>query len=121
VTAVSSFGYARLLDQQGDWPEIDARQSFVLALLIAVAAVSAIGTFARPALVRAASAAFCAFALLPLGVLAAFSIGLVLIVAGAFAIIAWLIIPRSQAMLAASAISALAAIAILTFGFAATG
>jgi hypothetical protein len=121
VAAVSSFGYARLLDQQGDWPEIDARQWFVLGFLIALSVVSAVATFARPALVRAASAAFCAFALLPLGVLAAFSIGLVLIVAGAFAVIAWLSIPRSQAMLAASAISALAAIAILTLGFAATG
>jgi hypothetical protein len=121
VAAVSSFGYARLLDQQGDWPGIDPRQSFVLAILIAVAVVSAIGTFARPAFVRAASAAFCAFLLLPLGVLAAFSIGLVLIVAGGFAVAAWLSIPRSQRVLVVSAISALAAIGTLTLGFAATG
>jgi hypothetical protein len=123
VTAATAFGYTRLLGQQGDWPGIDARQALVLTLLIGFAIVSAIGTFARPVAVRAAAAAACAGGLLPLGFLALFSIGLVLMVAGALALIAWVSTPgsaRQSGTLVASAASAMAAIVILAVGLAAT-
>jgi hypothetical protein len=90
VTAATAFGYTRLLRQQADWPGMDARQALVLTLLIAFAIVGAIGTFARPVAVRAAAAAACAGGLLPLGFLALFSIGSVLMAAGTLAVIAWL-------------------------------
>jgi hypothetical protein len=124
VTAITAIGYTRLLGQQGDWPALDARQAFVLALLVAFAILSAIGAFGRPIAVRAATAAACAGGLLPLGFLGLFSIGFLLIVAGGIALIAWL---RStgpapdRGTLVASAVSAVAAMTVLAVGFAVTG
>jgi hypothetical protein len=124
VTAITAIGYARLLGQQGDWPAVDARQAFVLALLVAFAIVSAIGAFGRPIAVRAATAAACAGGLLPLGFLSLFSIGFLLIVAGGIALIAWLVATSAapaRVTLIASAASAIAAMTILGVGFAVTG
>lgn len=124
VTLATEIGYIRLLGQQGDWPGIDARQGLVLALLAGFAIVSAIGTFAPSVSLREAISAACAGGLLPLGFLALWSIGLALMVAGALALIAWLSTsstPRGRDTLVRSAASAIAAIAILAAGFAATG
>jgi hypothetical protein len=124
VMTATAFGYARLLAQQGDWPDPNARQVFVLSVLIAFAIVSAIGTFARPVAVRAAIAAACAGALLPLGVLALFSIGMVVVVAGLLAVVAWVQAVgsvRRRDTFAVSAASAVVAISVLVAGFAVTG
>lgn len=124
VTVATAIGYIRLLGQQGDWPGIDGRQALVLTLLAGFAIVSAIGTFARPISVRAAISAACAGGLLPLGFLALWSIGLPLMVAGALAVVAWLSVasaPRRRDTLLVSGASAIAAMAILAAGFAATG
>jgi hypothetical protein len=124
VTAATALGYIGLLGQQNDWPALDARQATVLKLLVAFAIVSAIGAFARPTSVRAATAAACAAGLLPLGLLSLFSIGLPLIVAGALALIAWVNASngaRGRETLVLSVASAIAAIAILAVGFAASG
>ena len=123
VTVGTAIGYIRLLVQQGNWPGIDGRQGLVLTLLAGFAAVSAIGTFARPILVRAAISAACAGGLLPLGFLALWNIGLPLMVAGFLALVAWRSLPRAardRDTLVLSAVSAIAAIAILAAGFAAT-
>lgn len=120
----TAYGYGRLLAQQGDWPDVDARQAFVLSLLVALAIMSALGTFARRVAIRAAIAAACVGALLPLGFLAQFSIGLVLVVAGFLALIAWAHAAapaRRRETFAVSAASAVVAIAVLATGFAATG
>lgn len=124
VTVVTAIGYTRLLGQQGDWPGIDARQALVLALLAAFAILSAIGTFARSVAVRAAISAACAGGLLPLGFLGLWSIGLLLMVAGALAFIAWRGVSSASLgrhTLVVSAASAIAAIVILAAGFAITG
>ena len=124
VTAATAIGYIRLLGQQDNWPGIDARQALVLTLLAGFAIVSAIGTFARAISVRAATSAACAAGLLALGFLGLFSVGLPLMVAGALALIAWLTVfraARGRDTLAVSAAGAIAAIAILAGGFAATG
>jgi hypothetical protein len=124
VTAAVAVGYIGLLGQQGDWPGIDARQTFVLVLLGGFAIVSAIGAFARPISVRVATAAACAAGLLPLGFLALFTIGLPLIVAGALALLGWL---RASAdaqrdeALVPSALGAITAITILAVGLAVSG
>jgi hypothetical protein len=89
LCAGTAVGYVRLVGQQDDLAGLDARQSVVLAVLIGFAVVGAIGAFARPIEVRAALAAACAAGLLPLGFLALFSIGLILIVAGGCAVVAW--------------------------------
>jgi hypothetical protein len=117
-------GYGRLLAQQGDWPDMTARQAFVLSLLVALAIISAIGTIAHRVAIRAAIAAACAAALLPLGFLALFSIGLVLVVAGILALIAWVHCAdaaQRRDTLALSAVSAVVAIVVLAVGFVATG
>lgn len=124
IAAVTAFGYARLLGQQGDWPGLDGRQALVLGLLIGFAIVGAIGTFARQVRLRVATAAACASGLLALGVLGMFSIGMVLLVAGALALIAWSRAgptDRGVERLVLSAASALFAIAVLVVGFVATG
>ena len=124
VTAATAIGYIRLLGQQDDWPALDSRQAMVLTLLVAFAIVSAIGAFARPISVRAATAAACAAGLLPLGFVSLFSIGLPLLLAGALALFAWVNAFRSargRETLVPSAAGAIAAIAILVVGFAATG
>lgn len=120
----TAFGYGRLLVQQGDWPGVNARQAFVLSLLVALAIISAVGTFARQVSIRAAIAAACAGALLPLGLLALFSIGLVLVVTGLLALIAWVHSAdpaRRRDTFAVSAASAVLAIVVLAAGFIATG
>jgi hypothetical protein len=123
ITFATAIGYVRLLGQQGDWPGIDARQAFVLTFLAGFAIVSAIGTFARSVSVRAAISAACAGGLLPLGVLALWSIGLPLMVAGALAVIVWVggsSAPRGRDTFVVSAASSIAAIVILATGFVAT-
>jgi len=124
VTAAVAVGYIWVLGQQGDWPGIDARQTFVLTVLGGFAIVSAIGAFARPIAVRVATAAACAAGLLPLGFLAMFSIGLPLIVAGALALVGWLRASgdaQRDETLVPSAIGAISAIAILAVGLAVSG
>lgn len=124
LTAATAVGYIGLLGQQGDWPGIDARQTLVLALLAGFAIVSAIGTVARSIFVRAATSAACAGGLLPFGLLALFSIGLPLMVAGAVALVAWLGVSTAapgRDSLLVSAASAIAAIVILAVGLALVG
>lgn len=124
ITAATAFGYVGLLGQQGDWPGIDARQQLVLTLLIGFAVLAAVGTFALPIPVRAGAAASCAAGLLALGILAVFSIGLVLMLAGLLALLAWLRAgnaARRGVGLAVSLASAMATIAALVLGLAATG
>jgi hypothetical protein len=124
IASVTALGYIRILGQQGDWPAIDARQTVILTLLIAFGILGVIGTFARSVTVRAATAAACASGLLPLGVLALFSIGLLLVVAGALAVVAWLSLggaARRGQILVVSIASAFAVLAILVAGLAVTG
>lgn len=89
AVAATTVGYVGLLSQQGSLNGFDARIAFVLALLIGSAILGGIGTFTPSATTRATTAGACAGALLPLGILAAFSIGLLLLDAGAFALPAW--------------------------------
>jgi hypothetical protein len=124
VTAAVAVGYILLLAQQGDWPGIDARQTFVLMLLGGFVIVSAIGAFAHSISVRVATAAACTAGLLPLGFLALFSIGLPIIVAGALALVGWLGATgdaQRDETLVPSALGALTAIAILAVGLAVSG
>lgn len=124
VTAAVAVGYIQLLGQQGDWPGIDARQTFVLMLLGGFTIVGAIGAFARPTSVRVAAAAACAAGLLPLGFLALLTIGLPLIVAGALALVGWLRASdgaQRDETRVPSLLGATSAIAILAAGLAASG
>ena len=124
LTASAAIGYVRLLAEQGDWPALDPRQAFVLAVLIACSVGSIAAAFARSPVLRAAWAAASAGALLPLGVLALFSVGLPLICAGGIAVIAWLGAARDgrdRRTTVTSAVSAVAALAILATGFVLTG
>ena len=124
ATAATAFGYVRLLADQGDWPRLDPRQFFVLVFLIGLAVTGGIGTVAHSVLTRAAAAAACSVGLLALGLLALFSIGLVLIIAGVVAAYAWLMAAvqdRTGASRLASAIAASATIAVLIIGLLLTG
>jgi hypothetical protein len=123
ATAASSIVYVRLLGQQGDLPGVDGRQAFVLALLIGLTWTAAVGAFARSATVRAAAAAASAAALLPLGFLALFSIGVPLLLAGGLAVMAWIGAAKriGRQALIPSAVGAGAALTILAVGLLATG
>ena len=120
IVAGSAIGYIRLLGQQGDWPGPDSRQSFVLALLVALTITTAVGAVTRSHCVRIAAAAAAAAGLLPLGVLSLFSIGLVVPVAGAVAGSAWIAAAAEApagTTLVPSAGGAIVAIAVLAVGF----
>lgn len=96
AVAATTVGYVGLLSQQGSLDGFDARVAFVLALLTGIAILGGIGTFTRSVTTRATAAGACAGALLPLGILSAFSIGLPLVSAGAFALLAWRIALRES-------------------------
>jgi hypothetical protein len=123
TTLVAALGYLWLIGQQGDAPGLDARHSFVLAYLLGVAAVAAVGAVARLAPVRVAAAAACGAAVLPLGFLSLFSIGIVLVMAGLVAMSAWVVAaaeaPRGSPV-AASVGGAILAVAALIAGLLAT-
>ena len=94
------------------------------ALLTGFVIASAVGAFARSARLQAVLAAACAAGLLSLGFLALFSIGLVLMAAGAIALLAWGKAVRNSdggRVGAWSAVAAIATIGIMAIGFVATG
>lgn len=120
AVAATTAGYVNLLAQQGSLNGFNARIAFVLALLAGSALLSGIGTFTRSVATRAVTAAACAGALLPLGLLGAFSIGLPLLAAGSFALVAWRTALRDTSTPSATVQSASAfmgAVIILVIGF----
>jgi hypothetical protein len=124
ITAVTAIGYAWLLAGQGSIPGIDARVAWVLTVLVGLSVLTAIGTFIRSPVARATIAAASAGALLPLGFLAAFSIGVPLMAAGAIACIVCLSALRqasSRRATVQSTAAGIAAVAVLVIGFVVTG
>ncbi len=120
VVAATTVGYVGLLGQQGSLNGFDARIAFVLTLLIGSAILSGIGTFTPSATTRATTAGACAGALLPLGILGAFSIGLPLLAAGAFALLAWRIALREASTRSATVQSVagfIGVVVVLVLGF----
>jgi hypothetical protein len=124
ITTTSAVGYLRLLGEQGSLSGIDARMGLVIALLTGFAVASGIGTFAPSVGLRAVIAGACTAGLLSLGLLALWSIGLVLLVAGVFALVAWRSALRDSAnrrVRLRSAVAAIVMLGILAIGLAATG
>ena len=124
ISAVATLGYVGLLGQQGSLPGIDPRMWLVIALLSGSAIASGIGAVTDSADRRAVIAAACAAGLLSLGFLALFSIGLVLMVAGAFALVAWAGAVRDSTeprVTAWSAAAAIATLVVLAIGLITTG
>lgn len=124
ILTAAAIGYGFILARQGDWPHLNGRETFVLSLLVALAVMSFLGTFARLDSARAAIAAACVATLMPLGFLALFSIGFVLVAAGGLALAAWADAAADPAqrrvMFAVWAASAAVAIAVVAAGFVAT-
>lgn len=124
VSAAAAVGYVGLLGQQGSLPGLDPRMLLVIALLTGSAIASGIGAVTDSPHRRALIAAALAAGLLSLGFLALFSIGLVLMVAGAFALIAWAGAVRDSTesrVTAWSAAAAIATLGLLALGLIATG
>jgi hypothetical protein len=124
ISAAAAVGYVGLLGQQGSLPGIDPRMWLVIALLTGSAIASGIGAVTHSADRRAVIAAALAAGLLSLGFLALFSIGLVLMVAGVFALVAWAGAVRDSTAPQVNLWSAAAAIAtlvLLALGLIATG
>ncbi len=124
ISAVATLGYVALLGQQGSLPGIDPRMWLVIALLAGSAIASGIGAVTHSADLRAVIAAACTAGLLSLGFLALFSIGLVLMAAGVFALVAWANAVRDSTeprMTAWSAAAAIATLGLLVLGLIATG
>ncbi len=124
IVSVATLGYLALLWQQGSFPGIDARIAVVLALLVGFAILSGVGAVAESVRVRAVVSAACAGGLLPLGVLALFSIGLPLLIAGVLALVVWLTALRdssSRETIIQSLAAAVTAVGLLGLGLAATG
>lgn len=89
AVAVTSFGYVRLLEEQGTPVWQSTRTSWVFAVLVVVAAIAAVGAFTSAARLRAVAAAIATGVLLPLGFIAAFSIGTPLVLGGILAAVGW--------------------------------
>lgn len=124
IVSAATLGYLVLLGQQGSFPGIDARIALVLALLVGFAILSGVGALAESVRLRAVVAAACAAGLLPLGVLALFSIGLPLVIAGGLAFVVWLTAVRdssSRETIIQSLAAAATAVGLLGLGLAATG
>lgn len=123
VVMGTEIGYVRLLSEQGSFPSIDARVAWVLIVLLGMAVLAGIGAVARSPAVRAALAAACAAVLLPLGVLAAFSIGLPLLAAGTIAVAVWggALRETSDRSAFPSITAGIAAFVALALGLVATG
>ena len=123
LVAATAGGYVGLLGQQGSLGELEARVVFVITVLVGLAILSGSAAFTEAPARRATMAAACAGGLLPLGFLAAWSIGLPLLVAGSLAFLAWrtaLRDPRAGQMALRSAAAAFAPMAVLAIGFATT-
>ena len=123
ATAVTTFGYLRLLGQQGSAIGESSRVGWVLAFLLVMVVLACIGTFAGNAAVRAIAGAACAGGLLVLGIAAAFSIGIPLIAAGILSFVGWLAAIREGVDRRTTAIAVAASVAapvVLLTGFALT-
>lgn len=118
AVAATAAGYLNLLGQQGS---LDAalvpRVAVVVALLVTSVAISGLGTFAHSAKIRAVASAACAGLLLPLGVLAAFSIGTPLLLSGLLAVVAWRRALRDGGTAWPSLVAFIAAMAIQAIAF----
>ena len=124
ISAATAVGYVGLLGQQGSLPGIDPRMWLVIALLTGSTIASGIGAFAHSARLRAVIAAALAAGLLSLGFLALFTIGLALMAAGVFALMAWASAVRDSTeprVTVWSAAAAIATLGMLAIGFIATG
>ncbi len=123
LVAATTGGYVALLGEQGSLAAFAPRVGFVLAVLVGLAILSGVAAFTEAPARRATMAAACAGGLLPLGFLAAFSIGLPLLGAGSLALLAWRSAvrdPGAGRLTGQSGVAALAAVVVLAIGFATT-
>ena len=116
---VTTVGYVLLLAQQGTAGPIAGRIIVVAAAMLFGGLAAAIGACMPDPSVRVVLGATVAGGLVPLGVLAAFSIGFPLLVAGLLALVAaWRALPASALRTPAwAAAAAIAAAALLAAGF----
>jgi hypothetical protein len=120
ATATTALGYVRLLGEQGTPVGQSSRTLWVLAVIVVAAASAVIGAFTRAAGWRATTAGVVAGLLLPLGLIAAFSIGTPLLLGGVFAVLGWAGGIRedpSRPAKTRSAVACVVAIAVLIAGF----
>ena len=123
LVAATTGGYVALLGEQGSLAEFAPRVAFVLTVLVGLTILTGVAAFTDAPARRATLAAACAGGLLPLGFLAAFSIGLPLLGAGSLALLGWrsaLRDPRAGRLTGQSGAAALAAVLVLAIGFATT-
>lgn len=120
ATGVVAFGYVRLLDEQGTPVWQSSRTIWVLAVLLIVTAIALVGAFTTAAAWRAVASGIAVGTLLPLGFIAAFSIGTPLILGGLLGAFGWAGAVQEDASRSAKTRSSLAcvvSIAVLVAGF----
>ena len=120
ATGVVAFGYVRLLDVQGTPVGQSSRTAWVLAVLLLVAATALAGAFTSVAAWRAVASGIAVGVLLPLGFLAAFSIGTPLLLGGVLAAFGWagaLLEDPSRSVKIRSCVACVGSVLALALGF----